>query len=38
MRWCRVFRRAHLDSESAEELRSYLDIETDEKHRARNDT
>jgi hypothetical protein len=30
MSWRRFFRRAHSDRESAEELRSYLDIETDE--------
>jgi predicted permease len=30
MSWRRFFRRAHTDRESAEELRSYLDIETDE--------
>ena len=30
MSWRRFFRRAHRDRESAEELRSYLEIETDE--------
>ncbi len=30
MSWRRFFHRAHSDRESAEELRSYLDIETDE--------
>ena len=30
MSWRRFFRRAHWDRDRAEELRSYLEIETDE--------